>query len=81
MAYTITVTSPFCNTFTYDRARRDGAEYLLRRMAYDELKSRALLDRPVARRVMAQCDKAWKADCDFVAVHIQETTLRFRKVA
>ncbi len=78
MRYTITIESPHKPTETHTRARRDGAEYLFRRIAYDTLKANALLDRPVARRVMARCEEASQPDCDFVAVHVQETTVRFR---
>ena len=81
MTFTITVESPHRATETFKRANRDGAEYLFRRLAYDALKACALLDRPIAHRVMERAEEASQPDCAIAAVHVMETTIRFRAVA
>ena len=80
MTYTITISSPNKPTVTFERKRRDAASLCFRLAAYDELKARALLDRPVAHRVMERAKEAEYPGIPYVAVHVQETTIRFRVV-
>ena len=81
MTYTITIESPHHLTETHERKRRDAGEYLFRRAVYAALRGRGLLDRPIARRVMARAEEASQPDCDFLAVYVQETTIRFCRAA
>ena len=79
--YTITIESPHRATETRTRKRRDAASLCFRRAAYDALKANALLDRPMAQRIMARTEESCRNDCDFAAVHVYETTIRFRRAA
>lgn len=76
--YTITVESPFRDTETHTRARRDAASLLFRRAAYDVLKANALLDRPIAQRTMKRAEEACEPNCAAVSVELFETVIRFR---
>lgn len=79
MTYQITIQNPCLPTVTHTRARRDGAEYLFRRCVFDVLKSRALLDRPIARSAMEKAEEASLPDCAELAVYVQDVTIRFRR--
>lgn len=81
MRYTITIESPHKPTVTFERKRRDAASLCFRLAVYDELKARALLDRPAAQRAMARAEEAERADSDLVFVAVQDVTIRFRKAA
>lgn len=59
------------------RRRRDAAALLFERVVYDALKERALLDRPIARKVMWRAAQAHKPDCDFIDIEVGEQTLLF----
>lgn len=76
MTYEITIESPHA-TKTYRRARRDAAEFLYRRCVYGVLKSRALLDRPIAARAMVRACKASLPDCHDLSIPVQDMTIRF----
>ena len=79
MTYTITIESPHKPTVTFERKRRDAASLCFRLAAYDELRARALLDRAIAHRIMERCEEAEIPGILYVAVHVQETTIRFRQ--
>ena len=80
MRYTITIESPNAAK-TYARKRRDAAEYLFRRAVYSVLKSRALLDRPIARSAMEKAEEANLPGCTDLAVYVQDMSIRFQATA